>query len=422
MARTVTPVIDGGRLLVRLEALARIGATASGGVTREAWSPEDLAARNVVAGWMAEAGLDVTVDAAANLLGRRPGRTGRWLATGSHLDTVIDAGPYDGAYGVVAAVEAAAALHTADLDHGIIVAAFANEEGARSTAGMTGSHACAGRLDAAALAQVDDEGATVAERIRAAGGDPEAAAIVAAAWHPLVLDAFIELHVEQGPVLHAAGVPVGVVTGVTGRQVLDLTIAGAANHAGTTPMDVRFDALAAAAEVVLTVEELPSKGLLRVATTGHLVASPNVRNVIAGRVSLGVDLRDEDADRLDATMAEVDALLAAIAARRRVTIDITWGQRVMPVAADPAIAAAARAAASSLGLASLDLPSGAGHDAQILGATGLPIGMVFVPSVAGVSHSPLEHTEPEHLVAGARVLLATLVELDRSTPSRQAAV
>ena len=371
---------------------------------------------------MAEAGLDVTVDAAANLIGRRPGRTGRWLAIGSHLDTVIDGGPYDGAYGVVAAVEAAAALHTADLDHGIIVAAFANEEGARSTAGMTGSHACAGRLDAAALAQVDDEGATVAERIRAAGGDPEAAAIVAAAWHPLVLDAFIELHVEQGPVLHAAGVPVGVVTGVTGRQVLDLTIAGAANHAGTTPMDLRVDALAAAAEVVLTVEELPSKGLLRVATTGHVVASPNVRNVIAGRVSLGVDLRDEDAARLDATMAEVDALLAAIAARRRVTIDITWGQRVMPVAADPAIAAAARAAASSLGLASLDLPSGAGHDAQILGATGLPIGMVFVPSVAGVSHSPLEHTEPEHLVAGARVLLATLVELDRSTPCRQAAV
>ncbi len=169
----MTPAIDGDRLLLRLEELARIGATASGGVTRQAWSPEDLAARDVVAGWMAEAGLDVTVDAAANLLGRRPGRTGRWLATGSHLDTVIDAGPYDGAYGVVAAVEVAAALDTADLDHGILVAAFANEEGARGTAGMTGSHACAGRLDAAALAQVDDDGATVAERIRAAGGDPE---------------------------------------------------------------------------------------------------------------------------------------------------------------------------------------------------------------------------------------------------------
>ena len=283
---------------------------------------------------------------------------------------------------------------------------------------MTGSNACAGRLDADTLAQVDDDGATVAERIRAAGGDPEPAAIAAAAWHPLVLDAFVELHVEQGPVLDAAGVPVGVVTGVTGRQVLDVTIAGAANHAGTTPMDLRADALAAAAEVMLAVEALPGNGLLRVATTGHVVAHPNVRNVIAGRVSLGVDLRDEGAARLDATMAELDALLAAIAARRRVTIDITWGQRIVPVAADPAIIAAARVAASALGLASLDLPSGAGHDAQILGATGLPIGMVFVPSVAGVSHSPLEHTEPEHLVAGARVLLATLVELDRSMPHR----
>ena len=407
---------------MRLEELARIGATASGGVTREAWSPEDLAARDVVAGWMTEAGLDVTVDAAANLVGRQPGRTGRWLATGSHLDTVIEAGPYDGAYGVVAAVEVAAALTTSDLDHGIIVAAFANEEGARGTAGMTGSHACAGRLDDAALAQADDDGATVAERIRAAGGDPEGTAIAAAAWHPLAVDAFIELHVEQGPVLAAAGVPVGIVTGVTGRQVLDLIIVGAANHAGTTPMDQRADALAAAAEVVLTVEELPGKGLLRVATTGHVVVRPNVRNVIAGQVSLGVDLRDQDTARLDATMAEVDTLLAAIAARRNVTIDITWGQRIMPVAADPAIVAAARTAASTLDLASLDLPSGAGHDAQILGAAGLPFGMVFVPSVAGVSHSPLERTEPEHLVAGAQVLLAALVELDRSTPCRQAEV
>jgi len=263
--------IDGDRLLARLEALSWIGATSSGGVTRQAWSPDDVAARDVVAGWMAEAGLDVTVDAATNLVGRRPGSTGRWLATGSHLDTVIDAGLYDGAYGVVAAVEVAAALDTADLDHGIIVAAFANEEGARGTAGMTGSHACAGQLDAAALAQRDDDGVTVAERIRAAGGEPEAAA-VAAAWPPLVLDAFVELHVEQGPVLAAAGVPVGVVTGITGRQVLDISIAGAANHAGTTPMDLRADALAAAAEVVLTIEELPGKGLLRVATTGHVLA------------------------------------------------------------------------------------------------------------------------------------------------------
>jgi hydantoinase/carbamoylase family amidase len=223
-------------------------------------------------------------------------------------------------------------------------------------------------------------------------------------------------------VLAAAGVPVGIVTGVTGRQVLDLTIAGAANHAGTTPMDLRADALAAAAEVVLTVEELPGKGLLRVATTGHVVVHPNVRNVIAGQVSLGVDLRDQDAARLDATMAEVDMLLAAIAARRNVAIDIMWGQRIMPVTADPAIVAAARSAASTLGLASLDLPSGAGHDAQVLGAAGLPFGMVFVPSVAGISHSPLERTEPEHLVAGAQVLLATLVELDRRTPYRQAEV
>jgi N-carbamoyl-L-amino-acid hydrolase len=406
--------IDGDRLVARLEELARIGATGSGGVTRQAWSRDDVVARDLIAGWMAEAGLDVTVDAAANLVARRPGRTDRWLATGSHLDTVVDAGPYDGAYGVVGAVEVAAALRNAEVDHGIIVAAFANEEGARGTSGMTGSHAFVGRLGTVALAQVDDDGVTVAERIRAAGGNPAPAAVAGAAWDPRLLDAFVELHVEQGPVLATAGVPVGVVTGITGRQLLHVTITGAANHAGTTPMDLRADALAAAAEVVLAVEALPGRGFLRVATTGHVVVHPNVRNVIVGTARLGIDLRDIDSARLDGAVAELGRLLAAIAARRPVTIDAAWGQRIAPVAADSVIVDAVRAAASRLSLASLDLPSGAGHDAQILGAAGVPIGMVFVPSVAGVSHSPEEHTEPEHLVAGAQVLLAALVELDRA--------
>jgi N-carbamoyl-L-amino-acid hydrolase len=407
--------LDGARLLGRLDELAAIGATTRGGVTREAWGEGDVAARDLVAGWMRDAGLDPFVDPAANLVGRSPGRVGRWVASGSHIDTVVDGGRLDGAYGVLAAIEVAASLHDAGhvMDHGYLVAAFANEEGARGTRGMTGSHACIGMAADTPVDETDDDGVTVAERIAAAGGDPTA--IAAACWPLGEIDAFVELHIEQGPVLDEVGGAIGVVSGITGRQGLDLVISGAANHAGTTPMALRRDALAAAAEVILAIEAMPGPGRVRVATCGHIAASPNVRNVIPGRTALGIELRDQDAAILDAAMTDVDALLSRVAERRSVTIDAVWGQRVPPVASDPGIISAVRRVADAVGLPWTDLPSGAGHDAQVIGRA-LPIGMIFVPSIGGVSHSPRERTDPEHLVAGAEVLLRTLLDLDGRIP------
>ena len=408
--------VDGDRMLRRLDELGRLTATPGRGVTREAWSSDDLEARDLVAGWMRESGLDPVVDAATNLIGRSPGRVGRWLASGSHLDTVVHGGSLDGAYGVIAALEVASSLHDAGhtMDHGFLVAGFANEEGARGTAGMTGSYACIGGLDDDALAEVDDEGVTVRDRISGAGGDP--ADLASARWSLDEIDAFVELHIEQGPVLDRSTTPIGVVTGITGRQALDLHITGAANHAGTTPMDLRNDALVAAAEIILAVESLPRDAKIRVATSGHIAVSPNVRNVVPGEVVLGVELRDESTEAIDSAMSRLDAAIDEVAQRRSVTVRRRRGQRVPPQLAASAIADSTRRAAASHDLGFVDLPSGAGHDAQVL-AEAVPIGMIFVPSVGGVSHSQREHTDASDLVAGAQVLLTTLLDLDGHAPA-----
>ncbi len=402
------PSVDGPRLLARLDELAAIGATPAGGVTREAYGPLDVAARDLVGGWMAEAGLEVTVDAATNLVGRRPGSTDRWVGTGSHLDTVVDAGPLDGAYGVVAAVEAAAALRHTGLRHGLVVVGFANEEGARGTDGMAGSRALVGEVDAAELDALDDEGVTLASRLDAAGGDP--LALAGARWDLDTIAAFVELHIEQGPVLDADGADIGVVLGITGRQTVDIALHGQANHAGTTPMELRHDALAAAAEVVLAVEELALRRSVRVATVGHVSVTPNVRNVVPGTALVSAELRDHDPDRMTAGLAAISHQVQAIADRRGVTATVTAGQTVVPVRSDEAVLAAVRRVAGRTGRPVREMWSGAGHDAQILGRH-VPMAMVFVPSRDGISHAPTETTEPEHLVAGAQVLADALVEL-----------
>jgi allantoate deiminase len=408
-----TPTIDGDRLLARLAALAAIGATADGGVTREAYGVDDVRARDLVASWMGEVALDATVDPAGNLVGRRPGTAGRgsrWLVTGSHLDTVVSAGPLDGAYGVVAAVEVAAALVGTPLAHGLAAVAFANEEGARGSAGMAGSRAVVGELPGAELAALDDEGVTLADRLRRSGGAPDD--LAGAVWAPDDVAAFVELHVEQGPVLHANGDELGVVTSITGRRAVDLVLTGAANHAGTTPMDLRADAAAALAEIVLAVERLALDGRVRVATCGHLVVAPNVRNVVPGAARVSVELRDTDGDVLDAATAELVRVVGDIGRRRGIGVVVEPGQRVAPAPCDPSLVACLTAAAEASGRRWRLMTSGAGHDAQVLAAH-LPAGMVFVPSVDGVSHSPLERTDAGQLVAGAQLLCDALVRLDR---------
>ncbi|MCU1396788.1 MAG: hypothetical protein JWM34_5216 [Ilumatobacteraceae bacterium] len=418
MSDVGSPVrIDATRLIARLTELRSVGASAGGGVTREAFGADDVRARELVAGWMAAAGLTTSVDAGASLIGEIPGASGQWLVSGSHLDTVVDGGWLDGAYGVIGALEVAAALHDAGarLRHGLRIAAFANEEGARGTRGMTGSRAMLGQVDDAELDALDDGQVALRDRLTAAGGAPEA--IAAAAWDLASVAGLVELHIEQGPVLAASSTAVGVVDAITGRQGVDFEIHGAPNHAGTTPMQLRHDGLAAAAEIVLELEQLPTRdGLVRVATAGHVSVSPNVRNVVPGHVVVSAEFRDEDAGRLDDAMAAVERMAAAIAAKRSIAIDVRWGQRVQPTLADPAIVAAIEQVVTSSGLSWTRMPSGAGHDAQILGHH-VPMAMIFVPSVGGVSHSPIEDTPHDQLAAGAQVLLDTILALDeRATP------
>jgi allantoate deiminase len=408
--------VDGARLLRRLDELAAVGAAPGGGVTRLAYSPEDVQGRALVAGWMREAGLVVAVDAAGNLLGRLPGTAGlpAALGTGSHVDSVVEAGPLDGAYGVVAAVEVAAAIaRSGGLAHDLLVVGFSNEEGARGTPGMVGSLAVAGRLTPEQLATPDDEGVPLSRRLHDAGGDP--AAIASAAWAPGSMAGWIELHVEQGPVLADAGVRIGVVTAITGRVTLDVVVAGASNHAGTTPMPRRRDAAVAAAHAVLAVQRLATDGGVRVATTGVVRTEPGVRNVVAGRAVVGVDLRDESDAAVDAAIAALQEHAAAIGAETGTDVRVVPGSRVRAVAMDPWLRECVAGAADDLGLGRVDLPSGAGHDTQIV-APLTPVGMIFVPSVDGVSHSPLERTEPGDLVAGARTLLAALRRADARRP------
>lgn len=405
--------IDASRLLGRLDELGRIGATANGGVTRLAYSAEDVAGRNIVAGWMRTAGLEVELDAAANLIGRTDG-TGPALVLGSHIDTVVDGGRLDGSYGVLAAIEVAAALraHSSAPRHRIIVVAFANEEGARGSTGFDGSRTVIGRPNP--LQGTDRDGRTLAARLAAAGGRP--GDLASAAWDPGSVAAYLELHIEQGPVLEAAGVALGVVTGITGRRNIDVTVVGAANHAGTTPMDGRRDALTTAARIVLAVEQLPARGLLRVATTGALEVFPDVRNVVAGRARLGLDLRDLDESRLDAAVVALRVDLAAIATTSGTTITVELAGAEIASPTDERVMAAFDAAAAASGLPALRLVSGAGHDAQVMAELG-PIGMLFVPSRRGVSHSPFEHTNPRDLASGAAVFLDAVERLDRSLPT-----
>jgi allantoate deiminase len=407
------PYIDGARLLARLDQLARIGADPAGGVTRLAFSSEEVAAKRLIAGWFAEAGLFPTFDAAGNVIAIRGGdgsRSSR-LATGSHVDSVVAAGPLDGAYGVIAAVEVAAALARAGtlLHHDVIFVAFSNEEGARGAPGFTGSLAVAGLLDAALLASDDDLGIALAQRLRDGGGDP--AAIDSAAWSKPALAAFVELHVEQGPVLDAAGERLGVVTSCPGRMIIDVELRGAANHAGTTPMDLRADALTAAAEIVLAVESLAASGAVHVGTTGLAHVEPGVRNVVPGLARLGIDLRDGDDSRLAAAVLRLEAEIEAISDRRGVAASINARQAVAAAGCDPAVQEAISHVAGERGFTARAMPSGAGHDAQIVAALG-PVGMIFVPSSGGRSHCPEEATDPADLVLGAEILLATLLQLD----------
>ncbi|MEM6254237.1 MAG: Zn-dependent hydrolase [Cyanobacteria bacterium P01_D01_bin.156] len=403
--------INGKRLMQMMTDVAAIGALPNGGVRRLAFSPEDVEARNLVKGWMEAAGMTVTIDAAGNMIGRYPGRFPQApaLATGSHLDTVPNAGIYDGTYGVIAGVEVARTLHEQGirLDHPVEVIIFADEERT-----MIGSKAMAGRANLDPNFYEHPHYEPIEMGVAFIGGD----------WIHLTtaqrssLAAFVELHVEQGPVLEAAGNPMGLVTGIVGQRRYIIDIEGSASHAGTTPMTMRQDALVAASQIVLAVNRIGGKTGNgygeQVATVGAMKLSPNVANTIPGRVEMTLDIRDLSNQRLDAMVAELEKEMGAIAASTGTNISLKPQLRNEPVPVNSHIYNTIAQVCDELALPTQALPSRASHDAQII-ANITDMGMIFVPSQGGVSHSETEYTSPEHCVQGANILLHTLLKLDQ---------
>jgi N-carbamoyl-L-amino-acid hydrolase len=405
--------INANRLNRTLAELGRIGATPQG-MQRIAYSPADIAGREYALNLLRRAGLETRIDPAGNLIGRQPGSdpTLPPIALGSHTDTVPSGGRYDGALGVLGAIEAVQTL--ADnrhlLRHPVEVVVFTNEEGTTFHRWLLGSRAMAGLLEPEDLAAVDDTGVSFGTRLAAIGGD--LSRIQEARRHPGDLAAYLELHIEQGPTLHQSGTPIGVVSGITGRAVFSVELQGVANHAGTTPMPQRRDALVAAAQVVLAVRRLAAEQeICRVATVGNLQVHPNAVNVVPGRVTLGAEFRDGDRQALAAAEAEFRRVVSELADASGVRASIEKLESTPAVPVAERMQRLVAEAASASGWTHQRLPSGAGHDAQAIAAIA-PMAMIFVPSVGGVSHAPEEYTSPQDCANGAQVLLNLLLLAD----------
>lgn len=401
--------VNGDRLNAKLALLAQIGTLANGGVSRVAFTPADLQARQQVKRWMQEAGMEVRIDSAGNIIGRYAGiiADAPALATGSHIDTVTVAGWYDGCLGVLAGIELVQVLQERSLrlQHPIEVIVFTDEE--RS---MIGCKALAGKIveDASYYARLD--GTSIQTCLHAIGGDWST---IATAQYPSgAIAAFVELHVEQGGVLEEQDVAIGVVTGIVGQYRFAVTVTGRPNHAGTTPMTLRKDALVAAAQMVLAVNhiavETPGD---QVATVGYLTVSPNATNTVPGQVDFRVDLRDLSQVHLDHLVQQLERAFVAIATATQTEVTMHQTLHIQPTLAAPAVMATIEHVCLNLGCKTLQLPSRAGHDAQEMGRF-CDMGMIFVPSQAGMSHSEAEYTAPEDCTQGANVLLQTFLALD----------
>lgn len=401
--------VDGARLLRRLNELAEIGAIEGGGCARLALSNEDKAGRDLVCSWMRELGLSVIVDSIGNVVGTRAGRqAGPAVMAGSHIDTVRTGGRFDGNLGVLAGLEVVATLNDAGIktEHPLAVTFFTNEEGARFAPDMMGSLVYTGKLPLeTALQTLGIDGSSVDEnlaRIGYAGNTPVPAAAPRA---------YVELHIEQGPVLDHKGIDIGVVESVQGISWTEIEIVGVSNHAGTTPMSLRSDAGWAAGSIIGFVRELAEElGGSQVATVGRIEFFPNLINVVPNRSVLTVDLRNTSEETLRTAEARLQAHLVSLRDTEKVQISTRSLARFEPVPFAPEMTTLIERHARAQGLSTLRLPSGAGHDAQILAAV-CPSAMIFVPSVDGISHNVREFTHPHHLEAGANVLLSVLCEL-----------
>ena len=404
--------MDGERLNRRIDKLAGFGRNASGGVTRLAYSEADLQACAWIEEVMSAAGLEVHVDAAGNRVGRRGGREGGLppIVVGSHIDSVADGGRYDGSVGSLAAVELAQSLveQGITMRHPLEVIIFQNEE-----YGHVGSRALVGDLSAADLGVVNGSGRTRREGIAFLGGDPSQ--LDSVRRRPGDIAAFLEVHIEQGEILSSTGVDIGVVDGIVGVQRWRVWVHGRANHAGSTPMDRRQDALLAAARFVDAVNHVvTSRPGRQVGTVGAFQVFPGAPDIVPGRVELSLDIRDMDQDRIGAFFFELEAEAGRIGRGTGTEFSFTRYHIHEPVETYPVICDVLEEAADELGLTSRRLLSGAGHDAQTIGKIA-PVGLIFIPSVGGVSHSAEEYSRPEDIRNGAAVLLRSVLKLDAMT-------
>ena len=401
--------VNGPRLLGALEELAAIGALSGGGCARLALTDEDKAGRDLVVGWMQALGLAVQVDAIGNVMGLRAGREKLApIMTGSHIDTVRTGGRYDGNYGVLAGLEVVRMLNEAGVEtrRPIAVAFFTNEEGARFQPDMLGSLVYAGGLGLnEAYAAADKDGRSVGDELRRIGY------LGAAKPGAIRPHAFVELHIEQGPILDEEKVRIGVVESVQGISWTEYSVTGVSNHAGTTPMRLRRDAGYVAASANVFARELALEmGGHQVATVGALALRPNLINVVPNRAVFTVDLRNTDEEKLKDAERRMAAHIADVAQAERVEVEAKVLARFEPVIFDAGLVDRVERHAQALGLSTRRMPSGAGHDAQMMQRI-CPTAMIFVPSVAGLSHNVKEHTEPADLVAGAQVLANLVLEL-----------
>jgi allantoate deiminase len=392
-----------------VNALAAISAEADR-LVRLFLSPEHRRAADLVARWMREAGLEVSEDALGTVRGRLG--TGRRLLIGSHIDTVIDAGKYDGPFGVIAGILAADHVVRAGkrLPFAIDVLAFGDEEGSRFPATLSSSSACAGVFRPENLALADRNGVTLGDALAAYG--KSAADIPAAAYRRDEAAAYVEVHIEQGPVLETRGEPLGVVTAIIGQTYLNVEFRGEAGHAGTVPMALRRDALAGAAEAMLLGETLAreTNGEV-VATVGRITVAPGATNVIPGNAVVVFDIRSGSEAARAGLAEKLKARVQAIADRRHLAVAVTSTRDVATTPCDPQLQVLLADAIGALGAEPLRLGSGAGHDGQAM-AKLCPVGMLFVRCRGGISHSPMEYAAPRDLGLAVAALIGFIERFD----------
>ena len=406
--------IDAARLQQSLEGLSVYGRPEGGtfadGVSRVAYSDADVAGRKYAMELMRAAGLEPRIDTAGNIFGGRDGsdRSLKPILFGSHIDSVPSGGNFDGDLGSLSAIEVARTLRERGVTtrHPLQIVIWSNEE-----ALTMGSRAAAGDLQTADLARVYN-GIPLADNLRKIGGDP--ARLAEARMAPGSIHCYLELHIEQGGTLDKAGIPIGVVEGIVSIDEYEVEIRGFVNHAGTTPMPERRNALLAAAKLIEAVQEIVTREPGRqVGTVGHLEVFPNARNVVPGKVKHSIELRDLSPEKIARLGDEIQNRAQEIAQQTKTDISMKKVEHDPPAVATPAVQSQIEAAAASLGLRTMRLPSGAGHDAQVIAKLG-PMGMIFVPSVDGISHSPKELTRWPDCANGANVLLQTVLGMDRS--------